>query len=83
MRASERRAVTLIEVLVVISIVGMLMSLLLPAVQAARESARLITCENHLKQLGVAVLNHETAYRHFPSGGWGFAWAGTGPGHGP
>lgn len=80
MRAPERqygrRAVTLIEVLVVISIVGMLMSLLLPAVQAARESSRRTTCQNHLKQLGLAMLNHETAYRRFPSGGWGFAWAG-------
>jgi prepilin-type N-terminal cleavage/methylation domain-containing protein len=76
MRAPRRCAVTLIEVLVVISIIGMLMSLLLPAVQSAREAGRRTTCQNHLHQLGVAMLNHETAYRRFPSGGWGFAWAG-------
>jgi len=69
-------AMTMIEVLVVISIVGMLMSLLLPAVQAARESARRNTCQNHVKQLGLAMLNHESAKRYFPSGGWGFAWVG-------
>ena len=71
-----RRAVTLMEMLVVISIIGMLMALLLPAVQASRESARRVTCQDHLKQLGLAMLNHQSAKGYFPSGGWGFAWAG-------
>lgn len=72
----ERRGVTLIELLVVISIIGMLMSLLLPAVQASREAARRNTCKNNLREIGVALLNHESAQRHFPSGGWGYQWYG-------
>ncbi|MGH7135989.1 MAG: DUF1559 domain-containing protein [Pirellulales bacterium] len=72
----RRRAVTLMELLVVFSILGMLMALLLPAVQASRESARLTSCQNNLKQLGLAALNHESAHGRFPTGGWGFAWVG-------
>lgn len=74
--SSRRCGVTVMELLVVISIIGMLMALLLPAVQASRESARQNTCRNHLRQLGLAMLNHESALRRFPSGGWGFGWVG-------
>ena len=70
------RGITLMEVLVVISIIGMLMALLLPAVQGSRESARLNMCKNNLRQLGLALLNHESASRRFPSGGWGYQWYG-------
>ena len=66
-------AFTLVELLVVIAIIGILVALLLPAVQMARESARQLKCKNHLKQIGLAILNHESAHRTFPTGGaWSF-----------
>jgi len=57
---------TLVELLVVIAIIGILVALLLPAIQAARESARRTQCSNHLKQMALALLNYESSYKEFP-----------------
>jgi prepilin-type N-terminal cleavage/methylation domain-containing protein len=65
---------TLVELLVVIAIIGVLVSLLLPAVQAARESARRSQCLNNLKNEALAVLNYESARNSLPPAGWGCCW---------
>jgi prepilin-type N-terminal cleavage/methylation domain-containing protein/prepilin-type processing-associated H-X9-DG protein len=70
------RGFTLVELLVVITIIGILIALLLPAVQAAREAARRAECSNHLKQLALACLNHEAVLHYLPTGGWGSSWNG-------
>ena len=63
---SKMRGFTLVELLVVIAIIGVLVALLLPAIQAAREAARRNSCQNKLKQLSVAFQNHHDVQKNFP-----------------
>jgi prepilin-type N-terminal cleavage/methylation domain-containing protein/prepilin-type processing-associated H-X9-DG protein len=69
-QARQSRGFTLVELLVVIAIIGILVALLLPAIQAAREAARRLECSNHLKQIGLAVQTHLDSQKIFPTGGW-------------
>src|SRR5215212_6254970 len=65
---AERIGFTLVELLVVIAIIGILVALLLPAIQAAREAGRRATCQNTIRQWGIAMLNYESAKKKLPEG---------------
>lgn len=72
----RRRGITLLEFITVIAILGILAQVLFPALQAARESARKLTCATHLKRIGMAIHTHQDVLGRLPSGGWHFHWVG-------
>jgi prepilin-type N-terminal cleavage/methylation domain-containing protein len=76
MSRCARFGMTLIEVLVVIAIIGLMIQLMLPALESSNEAARRTLCQNNLRQIGLGVTHHHDAIGHYPTGGWGWSWVG-------
>ena len=77
----RKKGFTLVELLVVIAIIGILIAMLLPAVQAAREAARRMQCANHFKQVGIAMHNYHAAHQCFPPGMYAIPMGSASPSH--
>ncbi len=77
MKSYRNSAFTLVELLVVITIIGIIMSMALPALNGARESARILICKNNLRQLAHACISHASANEMLPNGGWGWHFSGA------
>ncbi|MDA7977244.1 MAG: DUF1559 domain-containing protein [Pirellulales bacterium] len=77
MTHKHRSGMTLVELLVVIFIMGLLLALLIPAVQSAREAMRRIECSNQLHQIILAIQSHEDIHHAIPTNGWGYQWVGN------
>ena len=75
-RPAAGNGFTLVELLVVITIIAVLVGLILPAIQMGREAGRRAQCANNLKQIGAAANQHLEALGYFPTGGWGPEWVG-------
>lgn len=75
-RFDVRNGVTLVELLIVVAIIGLLIQLLLPAVEMSRESARRTQCSNNIRQMAAGVQNHLASQEHLPAGGWSWQWVG-------
>jgi prepilin-type processing-associated H-X9-DG protein len=75
-RQPVRSGISLVELLIVLAIIGMLVTLLLPALQSGRSAARRTTCSNSLRQIGIAFQLHHTTHKAFPTNGWGYSWVG-------
>lgn len=73
---SAGRGFSLVELLVGLAVVALMLQIMLPAIQMAREAARRVQCQNQLRQVALAVLQHEAAVRRFPCGGWDWWWVG-------
>ncbi len=73
---SGRSGFTIVELLVTIAVIGIVIALLLPAVQYAREAARRTQCRNNLRQIAIGAQNFHSTYGSFPGNGWGFTWVG-------
>ncbi len=75
-KACPASGFTLVELLIVISIIGVLVALIMPAVQSAQEAGRRAQCSNNVAQMAKGCLAHESKWQFLPTGGWGFMWAG-------